>query len=218
MVRWWGIACSQVMLLNGVVWSVKSRGPKTDTWGYPNLRSALEDKQSPSLIPWHLPVKYDSNQLSAFPVTPNQSLSLLKRMVWSMVSKWQNVAPHRQWHNLDSVEPSWYQEGSTHVSVSQRGRKSEWQRSTDQSNFYSANMPGIPRLSGATADRIRDLYPRLVGQLLSEPMSVLRVPQRNSPVTFGRYCLRVQIKHVADSPIITHRDKLSASTGPRVFR
>ena len=51
------------------------------------MRSALEDKQSPSLILWHLPVKYDLNQLSAFPVTPNQSSSLLRRIVWSMVSK-----------------------------------------------------------------------------------------------------------------------------------
>ena len=39
------------------------------------MRSALEDKQSPSLILWHLPVKYDLNQSSAFPVTPNQSSS-----------------------------------------------------------------------------------------------------------------------------------------------
>ena len=53
----------------------------------PNLRSALGDKQSPSLILWHLPVKYDLNQSSAFPVTPNQSSSLLKKIVWSMVLK-----------------------------------------------------------------------------------------------------------------------------------
>ena len=52
-----------------------------------NLRSALEDKQSPSLILWHLPVIYDSNKLSAFPVTPNQLSSLLRRIVWSIVSK-----------------------------------------------------------------------------------------------------------------------------------
>ena len=51
------------------------------------MRSALEDKQSPSLTLWYLPVKYDSNQSSAFPVIPNKSSSLLKRMVWSMVSK-----------------------------------------------------------------------------------------------------------------------------------
>ena len=45
------------------------------------------DKQSPILILWHLPVKYDLNQLSSFPVTPNQSSSPLSRIVWSMVSK-----------------------------------------------------------------------------------------------------------------------------------
>ena len=28
--RWGGIACSEIMLLIGVVWSVKSRGSKTD--------------------------------------------------------------------------------------------------------------------------------------------------------------------------------------------
>ena len=75
------------MLLSEVVKSVKSRGPKTDPWGTPNLRSALEDKQLPSLILWHLPVRCDLNQLSAFPVTPNQLSSLCKRIVWSMASK-----------------------------------------------------------------------------------------------------------------------------------
>ena len=34
----------------------------------------------------------------------------------------QDGAPHRQRHNFDYVEPSWFQEGSTHESVSQRGR------------------------------------------------------------------------------------------------
>ena len=51
------------------------------------MRLALEDKRSLSLILWHLPVKYDLNQLSAFPVTPIQSSSLLRRIVWSLVSK-----------------------------------------------------------------------------------------------------------------------------------
>ena len=37
----------------------------------------------------------------------------------------QDGAPHRQRHNLHFVEPSWYQEGSTQESVSQRGKKSE---------------------------------------------------------------------------------------------
>ena len=39
------------------------------------------------LILWYLSVKYARSQLSAFPVTPNQSSSLLSRIVWSMVSK-----------------------------------------------------------------------------------------------------------------------------------
>ena len=51
------------------------------------MRSALQYKQTPSLILWHLPVKYDLNQSSAFPVPPNQSSSLLKKIVWSMVLK-----------------------------------------------------------------------------------------------------------------------------------
>ena len=59
------------------------------------MRSALEDKQSPSLILWHLPVKYDLNQSSAFPVTPNQSSSLLKKIVLSMVSKAASVTQLR---------------------------------------------------------------------------------------------------------------------------
>ena len=50
------------------------------------MRSLLEDKQSHGLIFCHLPVRYDSNHLSVFPVTLNHS-SLLQRIVWSMVSK-----------------------------------------------------------------------------------------------------------------------------------
>ena len=65
----------------------KTRGPNTDPWGKPRERSALEDKQSPSLIFWYLPVTYNLNQASTFSVTPNQSSSLFKRIVWSMVSK-----------------------------------------------------------------------------------------------------------------------------------
>ena len=49
------------------------------------MRLALEDNQSPSVILWHLPVIYDSSYLSAFPVPLNQSSSLLKRLVWSMI-------------------------------------------------------------------------------------------------------------------------------------
>ena len=49
--------------------------------------SAFEDKQSPSLILWHLPVRHDLNQLSAFSVTLNHSSSVLKRIVWSIISK-----------------------------------------------------------------------------------------------------------------------------------
>ena len=65
----------------------KQRTPKTDPWGTPKGRSALESKQSPSLIRRHVPVIYNLNQSSTSPVTPNQSSSLLKRIVWSMVSK-----------------------------------------------------------------------------------------------------------------------------------
>ena len=85
--RWRGIACPEIMLLSGVVWRMKSRGPKTDPRGTPKVRSVSEDKQSSSLILWHLPVKNNSNQLSAFPLTPSQSSSLFKRIVWSLVSK-----------------------------------------------------------------------------------------------------------------------------------
>ena len=68
--RWWGIACPEIMLLSKVVWMVKSSGPNTDLWGTPKGRSALEDKQSPRLILWHLPVIHDLNQASGFPVNP----------------------------------------------------------------------------------------------------------------------------------------------------
>ena len=68
-----------------IVW--KAEVPKRTPEGLQIWDQLWRDKQSPSLILWHLPVKYDLNQLSAFPVTPNQSLSLLSRIVWSMVSK-----------------------------------------------------------------------------------------------------------------------------------
>ena len=48
------------MLLSGVAYKVKSRGPKTDPWGTANVTSAMNDKQSPSLILWLLPVRYQS--------------------------------------------------------------------------------------------------------------------------------------------------------------
>ena len=67
-----------IMLLSGVVLRVKSRGPKTDSWRTPKGRSGLEDEQSPSLICWHLPDRYDLNQLRAFHVTLNQSSRLIK--------------------------------------------------------------------------------------------------------------------------------------------
>ena len=65
----------------------ENRGPITARWETPKLRLALEGKQSPSLIIWHLLIRHDLNKSSAFPVTWNQSSSLLKRIVWWMVSK-----------------------------------------------------------------------------------------------------------------------------------
>ena len=47
------------MLLSGVVWRVKSRGPRTDPWGTSKARSAVEDKQSINLILCHCPVRYN---------------------------------------------------------------------------------------------------------------------------------------------------------------
>ena len=78
---------------SGMGGGVNNRGPKIYPWGTAKVRSALEDKQSPSLILWHFPVRYDSNQSSAFPVTTNQSSTLLKIILWSMVSK----AAERSW-------------------------------------------------------------------------------------------------------------------------
>ena len=52
------------------------------------MKPDLEDRsgQSPSLILWHLPVRYDLNQSSAFPVTLNNCLSLFNSIAWSMAS------------------------------------------------------------------------------------------------------------------------------------
>ena len=51
-----------------------------------DCESEISFGQSPSLTLWHLPVRYASNQLSAFPVTLKQS-GLLEIIGWSMVSK-----------------------------------------------------------------------------------------------------------------------------------
>ena len=37
----------------------------------------------------------------------------------------QDGAPHRQWHKLDSVKPSWYQEGSTHREYESEGKEEQ---------------------------------------------------------------------------------------------
>ena len=72
-------------------WSgIESKRQRTKNWPLGNSkkeRSDLEDRQLPSLILWVLPAKYDLNQSSAFPLTPNQLPSLLRRIVWSIVSK-----------------------------------------------------------------------------------------------------------------------------------
>ena len=39
--------CPEIKPLSGVVQNVKSRGPNTDPWGTPKVRSDLEDRQSP---------------------------------------------------------------------------------------------------------------------------------------------------------------------------
>ena len=70
---------------NGI--ECKTQRTKNWPWGTPQERSDLEDRQLRSLILWLLPVKYDLNQSTAFPLTPNQSPSLLRRIVWSIVSK-----------------------------------------------------------------------------------------------------------------------------------
>ena len=55
------------------------------------MRSDLEDRQSPSLILWHLPDRYHLNQSCAFPVSLNDSLNVLNSIVWLMASTQQKL-------------------------------------------------------------------------------------------------------------------------------
>ena len=82
-----GIACSKIMLLNGVVWSVKSRRAQNGPLGNSKFEIGFGGQTVTYLNPLASTTQIDSNQLSAFPVTLNQSSSLLSRIVWSMVSK-----------------------------------------------------------------------------------------------------------------------------------
>ena len=120
----------------------------------------MENRQSRSLIILHLPVRYDLNQSRAFQVTPKHSVSLLKRIVCSMVSK---EAGRSTKVNVMTLPSS----SDDRVSINQ---------SINQSSFYSANIPGKARLSGATSEsafnsKIEETVP-LHQQAMGMPLSM----------------------------------------------
>ena len=81
--------CIEVVIteLNGVVYRVKSNGPKTEPWGTPQEVGSMSEKQLPILMACRLSVRYEVNQLRAVPDIPYHVDKRVMRMSWSMVSK-----------------------------------------------------------------------------------------------------------------------------------
>ncbi len=67
----------------GNMYSVKSNGPTTETWGTPYFTCDRYDTSATNL--WQSD-KYDLNHANALPLMPTKFSSLFKRMLWSIVS------------------------------------------------------------------------------------------------------------------------------------
>ena len=61
--RWWSRLWLWITELNGVVYRVKSNGPKTEPWGTPQEVGSMSEKQLPVLMACRLSVRYEVNQL-----------------------------------------------------------------------------------------------------------------------------------------------------------
>ena len=84
--RWWVTLKLEMILLRGVVWRVKRRGPRTEPWGTPYGSEKASEKLLPNLTFCLQFERLDLIHFNTMPSTPNQSLSELKRMSWSIVS------------------------------------------------------------------------------------------------------------------------------------
>ena len=73
--------------LSGVVYSVKSKGPKTEPWRTPQEVGSMSEKQLPIYLACRLSARYELNQLRAVPDIPYHVDKRVVRMSWSVVSK-----------------------------------------------------------------------------------------------------------------------------------
>ena len=74
-------------VLRGVVYMMKSSGPRTEPWGTPQEAVYQEDKSVSHLTRKQLDDRYDLNQLRTEPWIANQDERRVMKMSWSIVSK-----------------------------------------------------------------------------------------------------------------------------------
>ena len=74
-------------VLRGVVYMVKSSGPRTEPWGTPQEDVYQEDRSVSHLTRKQQDDRYDLNQLRTEPWIPDQDERRVIKMSWSVVSK-----------------------------------------------------------------------------------------------------------------------------------
>jgi len=74
-------------VLRGVVYMIKSSGPRTEPWGTPQEEACQEDRSVSHSTRKQQDDIYDLNQLRTEPSIPNQDERRVIKMSWSIVSK-----------------------------------------------------------------------------------------------------------------------------------